>query len=476
MAQPRLTEGAVFDGFTVGKRLHRGGMAMLYEVTHPGHAAPLIMKVPLLLEGEDPATIVGFEMEQMILPRLTGPHVPRFLAAGDFSDQPFIVMERLPGTSLLPRISALPMPAAEVAAIAARVATALEAIHRQHVVHLDVKPSNILTREGGEAVLIDFGLSHHMQLPDLLEEEFRLPYGTAPYMAPEQVMGVRDDPRSDIFALGAMMYFFATGTRPFGDPQTLFDLKRRIWHEPVPPRARNAAVPDWLQETILRCLEVDPARRYPSAAQLGFDLRNPDHVALTVRAAKLKRDGWRHRLRRRFDPDARPVFRRLSSLPGASPPAPILVVALDIGTPTPVLEAAMRTTVARLLATVPAARVACVNVQRHNWMSSDSTFDEEGRNRHVQRLVALRHWAAPLGLPEGRVTFHVLEAIDAAAALLEYATANGVDHIILGARPATLRKRLLGGVSSEVVAQAPCSVTVVRPRTGHQRVPPDAAG
>ncbi|MBR0644647.1 serine/threonine protein kinase [Plastoroseomonas hellenica] len=466
MARPRLTEGAVYDGFTIGPLLHRGGMAMLHEVTHPDHPGPLLMKVPLLFEGEDPAAIVSFEMEQMIMPRLYGPHVPRFIAAGDFSEQPFIVMERIPGTSLLPRIATLPLPAEEVAAIASRIATALEAIHRQHVVHLDVKPSNILLRESGEAVLIDFGLSHHLQLPDLMEEEFRLPYGTAPYMAPEQVMGVRDNPRSDLFALGALMYFFATGTRPFGDPLTLQDLKRRIWLDPAPPRALNPAVPPWLQETILRCLEVDPARRHPSAAQLAFDLRNPDHVAMTPRAAKLKRDGWRHRLRRRFDPDARPVFRRRTALPGAAPMAPILVVALDIGAPAPVLEAAMRATTSRLLATLPAARVACVNVQRHHWVASDSALDGSGRNRHVQRLVALRHWAAPLGLPEGRVTFHVLEAADPAAALLDYATANAVDHIILGARPASFRKRLLGGISSEVVAQAPCSVTVVRPRAG----------
>lgn len=127
----------------------------------------------------------------------------------------------------------------------------------------------------------------------------------------------------------------------------------------------------------------------------------------------------------------------------------------------------MRATASRLLATLPAARVACVNVQRHHWVAADSGIDDTGRNRHVQRLVALKHWAAPLGLPEGRVTFHVLEATDPAAALLDYATANAVDHIILGARPASFRKRLLGGVSSEVVAQAPCSVTVVRPRAGN---------
>ena len=75
-------------------------------------------------------------------------------------------------------------------------------------------------------MLIDYGLAHHRELPDLMQEEFRLPYGTAPYMAPEQVMGIRSDPRSDLFALGALMYFFATGTRPFGDPQKLKGLKQ----------------------------------------------------------------------------------------------------------------------------------------------------------------------------------------------------------------------------------------------------------
>jgi nucleotide-binding universal stress UspA family protein len=464
MAAPRLTVGIVHGGFTVGPLLHRGGMAKLHEATHPDHPGPLIMKVPLLFEGEDAAAIVSFEMEQMILPRLYGPHVPGFVAAGDFSDQPFIVMERIPGDSLRARVAALPMPADEIAAIAARIATALEAIHRQHVVHLDVKPSNIIFREGGEAALVDFGLSHHLQLPDLMEEEFRLPYGTAPYMAPEQVMGVRDNPRSDLFALGALMYLFATGTRPFGEPVTLQDLKRRIWRDPVPPRALNPAVPDWLQEIILRCLEVDPERRHPSAAQLAFDLRDPAHVPLTARATKLRRDGWRQMLRRRFDRDARPVFRRRTALPAAAPMAPILVVALDLGNPTPVLEAAMRATASRLLATLPAARIACVHVQRQNWVAADSPIDEDGRNRHVRRLVELRHWAAPLGLPEGRVTFHVLEATDVAAALLDYATANGVDHIIMGARPASLRRRLLGSTSGEVVAHAPCTVTVVRTR------------
>ena len=84
MAKAHLEAGTVIDGFTIGERVHKGGMAVFYSVTHPDHPMPMLMKVPILSEGEDPAAIVGFEMEQMILPKLTGRHVPHFIAAGDF--------------------------------------------------------------------------------------------------------------------------------------------------------------------------------------------------------------------------------------------------------------------------------------------------------------------------------------------------------------------------------------------------------
>ncbi len=155
------------------------------------------------------------------MPRLSGPHVPKFVAAGDFAVQPYIVMERIAGKSLLPRLKKLPLPYAEVADLGVKIATALDALHRQHVVHLDIKPSNIVLRPSGEAVLLDYGLSHHEQLPDLMQEEFRVPFGTAPYMSPEQLKGIRSDPRSDQFALGVLLYFFSTGVRPFGEGETL---------------------------------------------------------------------------------------------------------------------------------------------------------------------------------------------------------------------------------------------------------------
>lgn len=459
-----MSPPVIIGGFTLGPVVHRGGMAVLREVTHPDHPGPLLMKLPKLAEGEDPAAIVSFEMEQMILPRLTGPHVPKCYGTGH-EPTPWIVMERIHGGSLLPMLKRLPRAPAEVAALAASAADALDGLHRQGVVHLDVKPSNILRRGGedGPMVLVDFGLSRAAMLPDLMEEEFRLPYGTAPYMAPEQVMGIRGDPASDLFALGVLMYFFVTGRRPFGDPQRMAELKERIWSDPVPPRALVPECPPWLQEVILRCLEPAPDRRPASAAQLAFDLRNPEAVALGPRAAKLKRDPWSKRIQRRFHPDFRPqLHRRAAALPQRD--APIVAVALDLDDMSKEMSAALLDMVGRILAIRPNARVACLNVLRTNLLRPDNTLDREGRNKHVQRLLELRHWSAPLALPEHRLTHHVLEAVSASAAILEYAAQNRVDHLILGAKAGGITQRVLGSVPAEVGRGAPCSVTIVRVR------------
>lgn len=465
MDRERFKPGSMIDGFTIVELAHRGGMSRLYAVTRADIDFPMLMKVPDTVAGSDAAMIVGFEMEQMILPRLSGPHVPRFVANGDFSVQPYIVFERLPGKSLYPRLEELPLGIDEVVSLGARIALALSDLHRQNVVHLDIKPSNILFRKTGEAVLVDFGLAHHLNLPDLMGEEFRLPYGTAPYMAPEQVLGNRSDFRSDLFALGVLLYFFVTGKRPFGDPQGMKGLKKRLWRDPPPPRALRADCPKPLQEVILRCLEVDPARRHPSAAQLAMDLQDLSKVVLGPRADKLKRDGWRMVLKRRFNPD--PIDPpRLSAAAAALANAPIVMVAIDLSDGSAELADALRLTVKRIIEKTPQARIACFNVLKINRIALDDDLDESGNRKHVTRLVQLKHWAEPLKAAEGSVTHHVIEAVSPPQAILNFARENLVDHIVMGARADSAMRSLLGSVSGEVAAHAPCTVTVVRVRKG----------
>jgi serine/threonine protein kinase len=462
MAKFSVKPGAVIDGFAIGDRLHRGGMATLWSVTRPDIASPLLMKIPLVSEGEDPAAIVSFEMEQMILPRLSGPHVPFCYAAGDFARQAYVAIERIPGKTLYARLNDLPLAYEEARVIGWNVASALADLHRQNVIHHDIKPSSIMFRPSGEAVLIDFGLSHHNQLPDLLQEEFHLPYGTAPYMAPERLLGVRDDPRSDLFSLGVLLYFFTTGVRPFGESETMRGMRRRLWRDPYPPRKLKADYPPWLQEVVLRCLEIEPVWRYPTASQLAFDLAHPDQVKLTARSERLKRDPLTTVWRRRFNGNlTRPGGKSAVAKQLAS--SPIVAVAIDLAEGSAELNEALRVTTEKILKTLPSARLACLNVLKLGRVTIDRTLDEDGNNKHVDRLVTLRHWASPLKLDESRLTAHVLEAIDPASSILEFAAANHVDHIIIGARQNSLFRALLGSVSAKVAAEAPCTVTIVRP-------------
>jgi len=460
--KPLVQPGAVIDGFTVGECVHSGGMATLWSVTWPDIDVPLLMKIPRVSEGEDPAAIVSFEMEQMIMPRLSGPHVPACFGAGDFARQAYVVMERIPGTTLYGRLGELPLSYQEARVMVGKVAVALADLHRQNVIHHDIKPSSIMFRPTGEAVLIDFGLSHHNQLPDLLQEEFRLPYGTAPYMAPERLLGARDDPRSDLFSLGVLLYFFTTGVRPFGESETLRGMRRRLWRDPHPPRKLRPDYPLWLQEVVLRCLEIDPVWRYPTASQLAFDLGNPDQVRLTARSERVKRDPISTVWRRRFNRGLTQPKPK-SDLAAQLASCPILAVALDIAEGSEALNEALRVTAERILATLPSARLACLNILKLGRVTIDRTLDEQGNNKHIDRLVTLRHWASPLKLDENRLTVHVLEAIDPAAAILEFAEVNHVDHIVIGARQNSFVRALLGSVSSKVAAEAGCTVTVVRP-------------
>lgn len=474
---PPLEPGQVLDGFRLEERLHQGGMAYLWRVTHPAHTMPLLMKVPRIKGGEDPATIVGFEVEMMIMPMLAGRHVPKFIAKGDFTRQPYIVMEHVPGPSLRARFDAAPLPLDEVVQVGIKVATALHDLHRQHVVHLDVKPSNIMFRRNAdgsqaEAVLVDFGLSRHDHLPDLLDEEFNLPMGTGPYMSPEQVQFVRNEPRSDLFALGVMLYHLTTGQRPFGAPSSVRGLRERLYKEPVPPRLHRPDCPGWLQEIILRCLEVDATKRHPSAAHLAQDLLNPKHIRLTERAEKAAQAG------------AFKTFKRWFKAMGAEPSergsageqlkrAPIIMAAVDVQGATTALLDLVRETVRRILSTEPGARLACVSVMKTARIGMDELTDKQGNSLHVKQLVGLKHWARPISqaleLEDTRLTFHVLEAPDAATAIVEFAQKTQVDHIIMGARGNSALRRYLGSVSSQVVAQADCTVTVVR-------VPSEVAG
>jgi nucleotide-binding universal stress UspA family protein len=464
MADPTtLGPGSELDGFRIDARLHEGGMALLYAVSKPGVELPLAMKVPRLAFGAHAGCLVGFEVEQMLLGAVAGVHVPRLVATGTAEDVPYLVMERIEGPSLADLARRAPLPAQEVARLVSAVAAALHDLHRQNVIHLDVKPANVIFRPSGEAVLVDFGIARHGDLPDLVEEEFHTPVGTGACIAPEQLAGERSDPRSDLFALGVAAYQLATGAKPFGEPTTRGGMRGRLYVDPLPPRALNPSVPPWLQEIILRCLEVLPEDRYATAAQLAHDLAHPDQVTLTERASRLRRRGAMT-IAKRWLTSMRPRQAAAPLSPAARlARAPQVLVAVDPDHRDEALAEAMRDAVRRALAAEPGLRLTFMTVYEPQFALEDAAA-EIRQGRHVQALMELRHWVRPLALPPDTVRFHVAEGSDAAAALLDYAAGQHADRIIMGARTASPLRRYLGSVSSRVVAEAPCSVSVIRPR------------
>ncbi len=461
-----LQEGDVIDGFGVGERLHAGGMGVLHRCSPPPDRPdldfPLVIKVPRLGPGEPSESVVTYEVEVTVHSVLTGPHVPRFVAAGDLARQPYLVMERIEGPSLKEWVDRAPLPATEVAALGASIATALHAVHAQEVVHLDVKPANILLRADGSAVLVDFGLARHAHFPDLLAEEFHHPMGSGPYISPEQVLGVRWDPRSDLFALGVILYQLATGEYPHGAPTSRRGLRRRLWHIPRSPRRVRPELPEWLQEVILRCLEPQAAGRYASAAQVASDLSQPEQVTVTERGRRLRRPGPGTLLKRwimaaGYEPS--PLDRPSLQLATAS----IVLAAVATQHRSEARFQALREVVGRLMAVGADRRLTCVTVIRPASELAGGSAEEAGTSQRIKHLVLLRNWAEPLGLPPERISYHVIESSDPAAALLEYARSNQVEHVVIGAPPADVP--LKGTfVSTRVAAEATCSVTVVRPR------------
>ena len=457
--RPPLGPGALIDGFRIVERIHAGGTGYIYAVTAPpgrDPGFPLVMKVPAVGIGEPWIGVVAFEMELMVHPILRGPHFPRFVAAGDLHTTPYLVMERIDGESLASICARAPLEADEVARVGAALADALHDLHSQQAVHHDVKPENAMLRADGTAVLLDFGFAHHARYPDLLGEQMQFEAGSAPYVSPEQLQQRRGDPRSDLFALGAILYELATGEPPFGTPITFAGMRDRLWRVPVPPRARASGVPPWLQEVILRCLEPDAARRYPTAALVAFDLRHPAQVVLTSRSQRThapralqQARGWWRARRSALDVQTPPAR-----------PAPVILVAVDTTNLEDERHPVIRWTARRVMSVAEEHRMMCVSVVPQPAQEGTRLRDTES-GRQLEHLARLKRWVEPFGLPANRLSLHVVQASDPAETIVDLARRNNADLIVLGAPPPSV----IGwwrSVASTVTANAPCSVYVVR--------------
>jgi serine/threonine protein kinase len=456
-------EGKVVDGFRLGAEVHRGGMASLYSASKEGIDVPILLKIPRVGRDQPVESLIGFETELTILRSLKSPYVPKYLGSGNMATRPYIAMERVTGRPLEDFIKeGKVFTIDEVVKIGADLAQAVQSLHAQDAIHLDIKPDNILIDDHGKITLIDFGLSHHARFPDLLAEEMRKGVGSAPYIAPEQVIGIRSDYRSDIFSIGVILYELLTGELPFGNPQSLSGLRKRMWAQAFPPRAIRKEIPRWLQEVVLRCLEPRAADRYQSATRLRQVLRDHESVTLTERADRVNPLSFWENLKR--------MFRAAGYEPSPSPRpsignenAPLMIAAIDTRQSDEDLRVRMQTTAKNLLQAYPESRLVCIST-----IASTPTFEGNQESETASgivrgHLVQLMEWAKPLKLPPERISYHVLEALDPASRIVEFAKDNDASLILIGASHKPANKITPWRTSmTKIVEEAPCSVHIVR--------------
>lgn len=279
---------ALAGRYQVDSELGQGGMATVYLARDLKHDRDVALKV---LKGDLSESLVRdrFLREIRLAARLNHPHILPLYDSGEADGFLYFVMPVMRGQTLRSRLAAGPMPVDEAVRIASQVADALDHAHRQDIVHRDVKPENILLHEG-HAVVADFGIGKALAASSGASSAFTqvgLTVGTPAYMSPEQAAGGEVDGRSDLFALGCVMYEMLTGEVAFSAPTVQATIARRFTHTPAPVATLRKDVPAPVNGAVTRLLEKDADARFRSGAEVATVLRTPVVTpAATVRVAQ----------------------------------------------------------------------------------------------------------------------------------------------------------------------------------------------
>jgi eukaryotic-like serine/threonine-protein kinase len=301
MTVPIPTLGQVLGHYRIVEELGAGGMGVVFLARDEQLDRDVALKtLPKLQLLSEPARR-QFRREALSLGKITDPCVAMAFDFGHDKGIDYLVTEYVPGLTLDAKLAGRPLPEVEVFQLGKQLASGLEAAHKEGVIHRDLKPGNLKVTPDGRLKILDFGLAYMLK-PETAEAaaatvSLTKTYsdaGTLPYMAPEQVKGLKPDARADVWSAGVVLYEMSTGRRPFGDLIGGPLIAAILEHAPAAPREVNPKISEGLERVILRALQKDPGERYQSAGDLRIDLANLTTGTQPIQRRIVPSPNWRH--------------------------------------------------------------------------------------------------------------------------------------------------------------------------------------
>jgi serine/threonine protein kinase len=278
MAFPEV--GDTLDIFILRSILHDGALTTLFLAEDQLSQEEVVLKIPCGDILNKPIILYHYQNEERISRQLDHPGIVRFIHRQ--RSRQYIIMEKLSGQDLRSKVGRnRSLELQDALILMDRLCEVVGYLHMQSIIHLDLKPENIICLNNSEIKLIDFGLASCGTLPDLLALDLQNPQGTPWYIAPEQLLGKRSDPRCDIYSMGMLFYEMLTGQLPWPRSSKVRIARRRLRHDPAPPRYYNSNIPPQIQSIILRAISRHVEKRYPSVEEMQSDLKNWQHLPIT---------------------------------------------------------------------------------------------------------------------------------------------------------------------------------------------------
>lgn len=290
---PLLEARAEFEGYTIERPIHSSARSHIYLATDNADRSQVAIKIPSLDMRGDPALLKRFMTEEWIGRRINSAHVVKPRETIRKRNYQYVVTEFIDGQTLSQWMIDHPAPELEVVrGIVEQIASGLQAFHRKEMLHLDLRPDNIMIDASGTVKIVDFGSTRIAGVaeaagPDVSEDIA----GTLQYTAPEMFLGERASSRSDLFSLGVIACQMLTGRLPYGDKAARArtkTLQNRLRYHSV--LDDNRAIPAWVDAALRKAVQPDPWKRHGELSEFLFDLRHPNESLMDARAPLLERN------------------------------------------------------------------------------------------------------------------------------------------------------------------------------------------